>query len=383
MKSKKIITFFIVVLLIIAIAVAGIVLAESSVQTQALEEKNRTSVLLVPERYQNGGYTGKVDVYLEMDDGMQLTDEEKEQEGESTIIKDAASVASFQIGLDISTVAPNKDITSIIDFEYDKDLKEGKDGVQLATYTQAPVTQTQDTENGEEVTTVVGEKLNLYFVGTKELNDNTSSAPLKVGTIKFDKNSFSDNTAVFIKPEEEATLASSVGHEETEIIVNSGEDAVEFILNNDSSNNSSSGNTEEKDNTTGDENTAGEDNTTDDENTAGEDNTTGNGNTAGEGSLAGDGNTGGNSNQGQNGNSGNSGSGSSGGAISQKQNQGSTSSSVENTENKSIVDRIISGIKTGANHSVTHIVVILVVLVFVAIGIMYLKAKNKGRRSKH
>ena len=375
MKSKKIITFFIVVLLIIAIAVAGIVLAESSVQTQALEEKNRTSVLLVPEKYQNGEYTGKVDVYLEMDDGMQLTDEEKEQEGESTIIKDAASVASFQIGLDISTVAPNKDITSIIDFEYDKDLKEGKDGVQLATYTQAPVTQTQDTENGEEVTTVVGEKLNLYFVGTKELNDNTSSAPLKVGTIKFDKNSFSDNTAVFIKPEEEATLASSVGHEETEIIVNSGEDAIEFILNNDSSNNnSSSGNTG---NTTGDENTAGEDNTTDDENTAGE------GSLAGDGNTVGNGSTGGNSNQGQNGNSGNSGNGSSGGAVSQKQNQGSTSSSGKNTGNKSIVDRIISGIKTGANHSVTHIVVILVVLVFVAIGIMYLKAKNKGRRSKH
>lgn len=361
MKTKKIITLAIVVLLIIAVAVTSIVLAGSKLTRQGIEEKDRTSVVLVPEQTVDGVYTGKVDVYLEMDDGMNITEEDKEGKNDDVVIKDAASVASFQIGLNIHARA-KEDTESEITFEYDSNLQENKDGVELARQTKTPITTTQTAEDGTKTTTTVGENINLYFVGTKELNDPNSSEPLKVGTITLNKSKLGDNATVSITPEgtDESgnvhTMAASIGHNPTEITVDPVEDRVEFILN--------PNNNPEVDPGTGDGDDSGDE---------GDDS----GNTgSGSGDTGDVGNGSGNDEDVGNG-SGSQGSNDSGWQSGENDGNGDTASNSTNKQS------ILNKIKTGANHSLFRIIIPLAILIVLAIVVIFLKTRIDGKKSKH
>ncbi len=359
MKTKKIITLTIVVLLIIAVAVTSIVLAGSKITRQGIEEKDRTSVVLVPEQTVDGVYTGKVDVYLEMDDGMNITEEDKEGKEDDVVIKDAASVASFQIGLNIHARA-KEDTESEITFEYDSNLQENKDGVELARQTKTPITTTQTAEDGTKTTTTVGENLNLYFVGTKELNDPNSSEPLKVGTITLNKSKLGDNATVSITPEgtDESgnvhTMAASIGHNPTEITVDPVEDRVEFILN--------ANNNPEVDPGIGDGDEG------DDSGNTG----SGSGDTGNVGDGSGD-----------SGDSEDVGSGSGsqdlGTQVGDNDGNDDTSNNSTNTKKPSILNKI----KTGANHSLFRIIIPLAILIVLAIVVIFLKTRIDGKKSKH
>ena len=380
MKTKKIITLTIVVLLIIAVAVTSIVLAGSKSTRQGIEEKDRTSVVLVPEQTVDGVYTGKVDVYLEMDDGMNITEEDKEGKEDDVVIKDAASIASFQIGLNIHARA-KEDTESEIKFEYDSNLQENKDGVELARQTKTPITTTQTAEDGTKTTTTVGENLNLYFVGTKELNDVNSSEPLKVGTITLNKSKLGDNATVSITPEgtDESgnvhTMAASIGHNPTEITVDPVEDRVEFILN--------PNNNPEVDPDTGDGDEGDGDEGGDSGNTG-----SGSGDSGDTGNISdGSGDSGDTGNIGDgSGDSGDSedvgsGSGSQdlGTQVGDNDGNDDTSNNSTNTKKPSILNKI----KTGANHSLFRIIIPLAILIVLAILVIFLKTRINGKKSKH
>lgn len=401
MKSKKIITLAIVVLLIIAVAVTSIVLAGGGSTRQGIEEKDRTSVILVPEQRADGTYTGKVDVYLEMDDGMNISEEDKNVENENVVIKDAASVASFQIGLNIYATT-NEDITSKIKFEYDSRLQENAKnknqyGVELARQTQTPITTTNTAEDETQTTTTIGEKLNLYFVGTQELNDVNSSEPLKVGTITFDKKAFGNNATIVISPEGKdengniATIAASVGHNSTEITTDPIEDRVEFILssNNGQEVNPGTGDSDDDDsgNTSGDSGYTGDDSGDDTGNTGDDNGNTESDNGDGSGDSEGGNETG----SGNEGNIGN-GSGNNGNEGSDLGGQGTGSSGEQSRENNGNGDTsgkstnkpsILKQIKTGANRSLTRIIIPLVVLIVMAVVVIFLKTRIDGKKSKH
>lgn len=340
MKSRKIITSLIVILIIIAITIASIVFAENKVIKQGIEEKDRTSVLLVPEQDEDENYTGIVQVYLEMDDGMVEQDNNK---GESVVIQDAASVASFQIGLDIYATISDDDINSKIDFKFNDDLQEGKTGVQLAKHTETSMTKTETSPNGENITSTIGEKLNIYYVGTKELNDINSKEPLNVGTITLNKELLGNNATVLITPKSEdengniVTTAASIGHNATEINVKPEEDHVEFILNPKESEH------EDEPNQGG--------------GSEGETNPGGN--------NQGENNPGGNNNQNNPDNDDNNGSGD------------------NNSNNNGGNTQKAPSVNTGGNHSVTGIVVAIIILAIIAIAIVILKSKKKYKKSRH
>ncbi len=366
MKYKKIITLSIIVLLIVAIAIAGIGLAESGLIGQGIEEKDRTSILLVPQAEEadaDGKY--KVDVYLEMDDGMLVN--EGDSSNPNVVIKDAASVASFQIGLDIYATIEDDDIESKIHFDYNEDLQEGKEGVQLAKHTETPITKQE--KSSESVEKTIGERLNLYYVGTKELNEvdpqkPNAAEPLKVGTITFNSKEFENNSTVLITPEEEneeegiGSVAASIGHTKTPIVVDKEEDHIELILNK-----------SELDITPDDdEENQGGGNQGDNEG----DNNQGGG-SQGEGSQSGNtGNTG--NNQGDNSNQGGSSQGSGSQNNGSQNNNGSTNSKNNVKPSK---------VKTGANRSAMRILIPLAILIVIAFAIVFIKARMRGKNSKH
>ena len=329
MKFKKIIILAIVVLLIVAITVAGFVLAESGAN-KSFEERDRTNILLVPEQVkETGDYTGVVDVYLEMDDGMILGEDEATGQVQ---IKDAASVASFQLALDIDVGINDNDIKSKVDFEFDKDLQ-NKEETKLVTYNESPKTETNYTQDGSVETKTVGEKLYIYYVGTKELNDIKSTEPLKVGTIKLDKSKLENNTTVLITPDSEISTAASIGHTETAIDIQP-EDRVQLLVNHADS---------EQDPEKDPEKDPEQDPEKDSEKNPQKNPSDGE-----------------NSDEYKNG----------------------WASDDDKTDDESILDKIFSP-KTGANRSLIWVIVSVVVLVIIATGIIVLKSKNKQKKSKH
>ena len=180
---------------------------------------------------------------------------------------------------------------------------------------------------------------------------------VSIGTLKIKVPEGSTNETVMINPIEEATTASSTGHSETKINVQP-EDKVSFILNEKEPDHEDdpSGNT----NT----NTGGSTNT----NTGGSTNTN-----TGSGSG-----TGGTGSQG----SGTGSQGGSGGCSTGGTNNG-WGAKDEDKAKGNIGDKIISALKTGANHSITWIIIAIVVLAGVAFGIVMVKTRASGKRAKH
>ena len=151
----------------------------------------------------------KIDVYLELADTTVADETDKVIPG--------ASVASFQIGLDIQMDLEDKN--SAITFEFNPELQE-------EAYSKLMKTTWADKEK-EEGHTVV-EQLNIYYVGTKELNDAGKLEGIKVGTITF-KGIEHEETATII-PNEQFTKISSVGHNETEINIKPEDSLSQIII---------------------------------------------------------------------------------------------------------------------------------------------------------
>ena len=172
-------------------------------------------------------------------------------------------------------------------------------------------------------------KLYIYYSGIEELNDLQSSDILKVGTITIDTKK---ETTVNITPIDGFSTASSIDFSET--IINSvGSGSYKISATNI---NNSSGKDPSK-NPGGNVNDDKEDN-----------------------------NQGGNVNENTDQSTGD-----------------NTNSNQSSNENGTIIDKVISATKTGANHSVMRILIPLVILIIVAFALIYLKSKLKSKNSKH
>lgn len=358
MKNKIIIYKIIAVLSVVTIAIAGFVLAkEALTQVRAHEDRDRTNIILEPEMA-NGKNTGVVDVYLQMDDGIKPEDNEQGD----VVIKDAASVQSFQIGLDISAAVNKKED---VQFEFVKDLKENGNTVKLATYTQDLVP--DENSSGK----YKGEKLKIYYVGTQELNDTESDETVLIGRIKFNSSTLGDNETVKITPmAAPVTTAASVGHTETPIDVHPDEDQIEFVMNEKDSEHVD----DPTENETPGENTTpgGDSNTTPDENTTpGDSNTTPDENTTSGGSnTTPEGNTPSGENPTTN------------GTQSGGKNNG-YSQLDEDKAKGNLMNQIVNSLKTGANHSLTWAIIAVTALIILAIVLVKIKKNTPKRKSKH
>lgn len=265
---------------------------------------------------------------------------------------DDSSVTSFQVGLNVE-VAYNYDAS----FEWADNLNDGTE--EFKDYT---INEGKDSENNRDL-----ERINIYYVGTKELNELTVDKNvdnIKIGTITLDYEKDIDGNPVseagstlLIQPvgkdgSEESdgevfTKTLSVSHEVTPVVVRQDD-----ILRADIPG------TEEPGTDPSDPGTGGDNTTNPGSGGSGSDSETetppgGSGTT-----------TPGTGNQGQTENDGQSENGSDGGDNGQ-----------------SIGDRFINAFKTGGNHSYFGIICLVVVLVIIAGIIMFVKIRNK--KDKH
>lgn len=109
---------------------------------------------------------------------------------------DEASIASFQVGLDIDVVA-----SATVDFNWSNDLKED--------------ILKRNELSGEDS----DKRLNLYYVGTKELNTNTVDE-IEIGTIEISIPNDEESQLV-IAPNEEFTKTVSIGHNKSNVTTES------------------------------------------------------------------------------------------------------------------------------------------------------------------
>lgn len=151
----------------------------------------------------------KVDVYLELADTT-IAD------GTEEVIP-GASVASFQIGLDIEMDLEDKETS--IKFEFDPSLNE-------ETYCKLMKTTWADKEE-EEGHTIV-EQLNIYYTGTKELNDAKKLEGIKVGTISFE--GLEEDETVSITPNANFTAIASIGHSQTPVNIKTEDSLKQMVI---------------------------------------------------------------------------------------------------------------------------------------------------------
>ncbi len=148
MKISNKLKIFIVVIAVLVIAIAGIVLAGKETPQPKIVTRDYSNV------YFEQVNDKEVDVYLGMND--------------------TASIASFQIGFEID-IADCYDST----FSWSDELKNKDAKFKDVKYSE----QEKNEESGNAV-----ENLNLYYVGTEELNelsDGTDIDNIKLGTIKI------------------------------------------------------------------------------------------------------------------------------------------------------------------------------------------------------
>ncbi len=342
--NKKTKFILMIILIIILAALMTFVLAtnNSNNKSKMLVTRDKTSVIL----QQQSQDPTKVDVYLGM--------------------ADDSSIASFQIGLNVD-VASNYDAK----FEWSTNLNDGTE-----EFKDVRMFEGTDVQTNRDL-----ERINLYYVGTKELNQLTDTVNIdniKVGTISLvNKTDENENSTLLIQPvgsdgnkdtstDEEFTKTVSLSHEVTPVIIED-DDILRTSVGGTSSENPGQGDSEEENPGQGD---SGEGN-------------------PGQGD-SGEGNPGqgdsGEENPGQgNTNQGNSGSTNAGGSgSSNTQNSGAagnTNTAEDKKSGGSIIDKVITSIKTGANRSNLWAICLLVVLIIMALGIIYIKSKAK--KSKH
>lgn len=226
MKSrKKIVLTFIYCIVVLLIIVTGFSLANSNLAKNSDNEYesnfsptgDRTYVRL--DRTAND----KVDVYLEMADSTVIEESEKEKSG--------VSVASFQIGLDIQ-VDLERNENSAVNFQFDQELLNVNETYcKLRTTTKEPITETYSSSEGEEapVTKTIGQKLHIFYVGTKELNDANKAEGIKIGTISFDN--FENEETISITPDSQFTKIASINHGESEVNIQEEDTLSDLIIN--------------------------------------------------------------------------------------------------------------------------------------------------------
>ena len=241
---------------------------------------------------------------------------ENEDEGNQEN-KNSASITSFQIGLNVN-VSNDAEIT----FTFDDKLNNSTKALADYNYDKA------------------NKKLYIYYTGEKELNDLQSSEILNIGYITINT---TKETEVKISPIDGFSTTSSIDYSGTNLV--SGQSLNYRVA----SNNPSGSETEQ--NPSG---SSSQDPNKDPDEDSGD-----------------------NLNQ------------TSGGISSPEpgQNGGSSSASGNNAEekgstdgNKTIIDKVIAAAKTGANHSITRILIPLAILIVVAFVLIYLKTRMKPRK---
>ncbi len=174
--NKKKLYIIVVLLAIVLLSTTTLVLAVSGVFDNISEphiSRDRTSVILT----QDENDEKLIHVSLGM--------------------ADDASVASFQVGLDIDVID-----SADIDFRWSDSLKE--DILKNSEFSEEA--------NGDK-------RLNLYYVGTKELNTNDVDV-VELGTISAN---IPDNmeSQLVIAPDQNFTTIASIGHNRAEVITES------------------------------------------------------------------------------------------------------------------------------------------------------------------
>ena len=260
------------------------------------------------------GFTLAVDVVapddlLQYDLGIRFEQDRANEKIVHVIMEmsDEDSVASFNLSTDIDI-----EEEANVEFKFnDTNLPEAKSELREAKV--------------ETITNVDGKgkkekRLNVYYVGTKELNPINSNK-FEIGTLEF-SNISGDNTTLRIETTEDKSEASSVSHKYSTLaiepfhtVLNENEN-----LGNDPETNPPGGETDNPDNENG-------------------------GNTGSQ-----EGENGGNSENGQ-----------------------------ENNGGGNVIEKFINKMKTGANKSVTWAIITLIVLVIVAIVLK----KNIIKKAKH
>ncbi len=210
MKKNKLIIMILIIIAVLLIAIVSLAQANiAEINNNGEYEDNysptadRTFVRL--KRTAND----KIDVYLELADTT-IAD------GTEEVIP-GASVSSFQIGLDIEMDLEDKD--SAISFEFDPSLNE-------EAYCKLMKTTWADKEK-EEGHAIV-EQLNIYYSGTKELNDAGKLEGIKVGTITF--KGIKEQETITIVPDANFTTIASIGHSETKVDIKPEDSLSQIII---------------------------------------------------------------------------------------------------------------------------------------------------------
>ena len=210
MKRNKLIIMILIIIAVLLIAIVSLAQANiSEINNNGEYEDNysptadRTFVRL--KRTAND----KIDVYLELADTT-IAD------GTEEVIP-GASVSSFQIGLDIEMDLEDRD--SAISFEFDPSLNE-------EAYCKLMKTTWADKE--KQAGHAIVEQLNIYYSGTKELNDAGKLEGIKVGTITF--KGIKEQETITIVPNAKFTTIASIGHSETKIDIKPEDSLSQIII---------------------------------------------------------------------------------------------------------------------------------------------------------
>ncbi len=210
MKKNKLIIMILIIIAVLLIAIVSLAQANIAEKNNNGEYEDnysptadRTFVRL--KRTAND----KIDVYLELADTT-IAD------GTEEVIP-GASVSSFQIGLDIEMDLEDRD--SAISFEFDPSLNE-------EAYCKLMKTTWADKEK-EEGHAIV-EQLNIYYSGTKELNDAGKLEGIKVGTITF--KGIKEQETITIVPNANFTTIASIGHSETKVDIKPEDSLSQIII---------------------------------------------------------------------------------------------------------------------------------------------------------
>lgn len=197
-KGKVVIKNILSIITIILIAITSFSLTNVSKANtdNELEDNNtptgdRTFIRLVHKD------NNKVEVYLEVADTTVPNDNEA--------VNSSVSVKSFQIGLDIEIDLETEG--SSINFEFADKLK---DELSCETRKATKKDIIDSTTNKK-----AGERLNIYYVGNKDLNDvrenkNNTTDGIKIGTITFE--GIKKIETASIKPDSEFTKIGTIGY---------------------------------------------------------------------------------------------------------------------------------------------------------------------------
>ncbi len=217
-KGKGVIKNILCIVTIILIAITSFSLTNVSKANtdNVLEDNNtptgdRTFIRLVHTAENN-----KVEVYLEVADTTVPNDNEE--------VNSSVSVRAFQIGLNIEIDLETEG--SSINFDFADKLKD-----ELSCETKKV---TQNSIINPTTNKKAGERLNIYYVGNKDLNDardnkNNTKDGIKIGTITFEGIKKLETASII--PDGEFTKIVSTGHTLAETNITEDDGLYQMIIN--------------------------------------------------------------------------------------------------------------------------------------------------------